>query len=145
MVSKYRDRASGRGHGSSEAEHYLTVLPNSQWMLTRHGQVWRPPTDVYETDEGIVVKVEVAGMSEDDFSIVFSEHTLVINGIRHDTSTKRGYYQMEIPYGQFRTEVYVTETIDPEDIEARYKNGFLLVTLPRRKARRVKIHPQETS
>ena len=145
MVSKYRGRASGRGQRSSEAEHFLISLPNSPWVLTRDGQVWRPPTDVYETDDGIVVKVEVAGMSEDDFSIVFAEHTLVIAGVRHDTSTKRGYHQMEIPYGQFRTEVYVPETIDEEDIEARYKDGFLLVTLPRRKARRVKIYPQETS
>jgi HSP20 family protein len=145
MVGKSRDQASGRGHRSSETGHFLASLPNSQWMLTRHGQVWRPPTDVYETDDGIIVKVEVAGMSDNDFSILFTEHDLIIAGVRQDTSTKRGYHQMEIPYGEFRTEVYVPETIDAENIQARYKDGFLLVTLPRRKAHHVKIHPQQKS
>lgn len=145
MTSKHRDRAGGRGRRPSETGHFLTNMPNSQWFLPRHGQVWRPSTDVYETDDSIVVKVEVAGMTEEDFSIIFADRSLVIAGIRRDPSTKLGYHQMEIPYGEFRTEVYMSEAVDMDSIEAVYRDGFLLITLPKTKAQRITIHPHETS
>jgi HSP20 family protein len=145
MVSKHSGPTRGRGYRSSESELFLGNMPNSQWILMRHGQAWRPPTDVYETEDSVVVKVEVAGMAEEDFSIVFSEQTLVITGTRRDYATKRGYHQMEIPYGEFRTEVYLSEPVDTDNVEALYKDGFLTVNLPVRKARRVTIHPNTES
>jgi HSP20 family protein len=145
MVSKQHSRGSSRGQPSSESGYFQTLISNGQWVLARHGQVWRPPTDVYETDDSIVVKVEVAGMSENDFAITFVDRTLAIAGIRRDTASKRGYHQMEILYGQFRTEVYVPETVEVNDVEAVYQDGFLVVTLPKTTSRRVTIHPQGPS
>lgn len=139
MVGKYRHQADKEGHRSSESSRFLTSVTSSQWTLTRHGQAWRPPTDVYETDDSIVVKVEVAGMTEDDFEITFADRNLVITGLRHDPSAKLGYHQMEIPYGEFRTDVYIPEAIDVDSVEASYKDGFLLVTFPKANAHRVAI------
>jgi HSP20 family protein len=141
MIRKQPGRSGGQAGRTSESDPFINSMPNSQWLLSRHGNAWRPFTDVYETDDGIVVKVEVAGMTEDDFSIVLAERTLIIAGARRDPARKRGYYQMEIPYGEFRTEIYLSEAVDTEHVEALYKDGFLLVTLPRRKARRVTIQP----
>ncbi len=140
MAGKYRSRA-----GNPETGRLLTIMSgisSSQWIVSRHGRVWRPPTDVYETDDSIVVKVEVAGMAEDDFSITFSEHTLTIAGVRRDPSAKLGYHQMEILYGEFRTDVYVPGTVDVDGIQASYKDGFLLVILPKTKPHRVAITNQ---
>ena len=132
MGIKYRSRASGPDYRFSEPDHFFqAIISGGHWTLTHHGQIWRPPTDVYETRDSIVVKVEVAGMVEDDFAITFAERTLVIAGVRHDPSAKLGYHQMEIFYGEFRTEVYIPETIDPDSIDASYKDGFLLVVLPK--------------
>jgi HSP20 family protein len=114
-------------------------MANGQWILPRQGQAWRPPTDVYETDDNIVVQVEVAGMAEDDFAITFADQSLIITGVRRDPSDKLGYHQMEIPYGEFRTDVYVSKAIDIDSIEASYENGFLLVTLPKEGTHRVTI------
>jgi HSP20 family protein len=139
MVNKYRGRAGSPGHRFSEAGHFLTIMSNSQWILPHGGQIWRPPTDVYETDDNIMVKVEVAGMAEDDFAITLAEHTLVVAGVRRDPSEKLVYHQMEIPYGEFRTEVYVSEAIDMDGVEASYKDGFLSVILPKAKAHHVTI------
>jgi HSP20 family protein len=86
-----------------------------------------------------MVKVEVAGMAEEDFAITLAERTLVVAGARRDPSAKLVYHQMEIPYGEFRTEVYVSEAIDVDGVEATYKDGFLLVILPKVKARHVTI------
>jgi HSP20 family protein len=139
MTSKDRSRAGGSRYQFSETGHFMATMPDRQWILHHHGRTWRPPTDVYETEDNIVVKVEVAGMAEDDFAITFSEGALVVAGVRHDPSTKLGYHQMEIPYGEFRTDVYVSAAIDVDNIEASYTDGFLLVNLPKAKSHHVTI------
>lgn len=131
MVSRYRGRGDKPGHRISETGHFLTIVSSSRWILPQQGQGWRPPTDVYETDDSIVVKVEVAGMAEDDFAITLADRTLIVAGIRRDLSAKRGYQQMEIPYGEFRTDIHLSEAIAADSVEASYKDGFLLVTLPK--------------
>ena len=132
MGIKYRSQAGSSDYRFSEPGHFFqSIISGGHWTLLRHGQLWRPPTDVYETRDSIVVKVEVAGMVEDDFAITFAERTLAIAGVRYDPSAKVGYHQMEIAYGEFRTEVYIPETVDPDSIEATYKDGFLMVVLPK--------------
>ncbi len=139
MGGKYRSQSGKPNYPHSETSRFLVSIANSQWILPRQGQAWRPQTDVYETDDSIVVKVEVAGMAEDDFAITFSDQNLIITGVRRDPSAKLGYHQMEIPYGEFRTDVYVSKAIKVDGIEASYENGFLLVTLPKEGTHRVTI------
>jgi HSP20 family protein len=92
---------------------------------------WRPPTDVYETERQVVVKVEIAGMKTDDFTISFADRVLVISGQRYDPVGKVSYQNMEIPYGEFRTEVRIGWPLEQREIEATYENGFLFVRLPK--------------
>ncbi len=118
---------------------YQDLMAPTRWVVMRHAHAWRPPTDVYETDEAIVVRVEVAGMKESDFSIELQGRLLVIGGIRQDPFPKVAYHQLEIRYGEFRVEVYLHWAVDPEGIEAMYADGFLRVTLPKAQARRVPV------
>jgi HSP20 family protein len=92
---------------------------------------WRPPTDVYETDEAVVVRVEIAGMHETDFSIVLDGRYLSIRGLRQDISERRAYHQMEIRYGEFNVDVEMPVTIDVDNVQAIYQNGFLKIVLPK--------------
>ena len=105
-----------------------------EWLVTQRRQLWRPPTDVYETDDAIVVKVEIAGMDKDDFDISLVDHTLIISGQRQDPADKLAYQQMEISYGEFRTEVYLSWPLDVEKVQANYEAGFLYVILPKVKS-----------
>lgn len=114
-------------------------VPGQRWVSARQHKVWRPPTDVYETDTCIVVKVEIAGMDEQDFVISLNAKRLVISGVRHDPAAKLAYQQMEILYGHFETEVHLPRAIDEEGIEAIYQGGFLSVRLPKAKPRQVPI------
>ena len=86
---------------------YHDMIVPGRWVVVRHTNAWRPPTDVYETDEAVVVRAEVAGMKEADFSVSLTDRILVITGVRHDPSPKVVYHQMEVRYGEFRTEVYL--------------------------------------
>jgi HSP20 family protein len=94
-------------------------------------RLWRPPTDVYETEDGTVVKIEVAGMNPDDFTISFINRTLIIRGVRQDVEEKQSFHRLEIPYGEFQIEVLLADRYDSNKIQARYDRGFLYVTLPK--------------
>jgi HSP20 family protein len=118
---------------------YQEMVVPGRWVVVRHAHAWRPPTDVYETDENVVVRVEVAGMKETDLSVSLVDRMLVITGVRHDPSPKVAYHQMEIRYGDFRTEVFLHWAVEQENIVATYTDGFLQVTLPKVGARRVRV------
>ena len=106
-------------------------------------RLWRPATDVYETDEGTIVKLEVAGMDSDDFTVTFINRTLVIRGVRQDVEEKHSVHRLEIPYGEFQLEVQLPDLYDVSKIAARYDRGFLYITLPKsRQEQRIPVRVQ---
>jgi HSP20 family protein len=108
-------------------------------------RLWRPSTDVYETDDAVIVKIEIAGMNPDDFRISFVDRTLTVTGVRQDVDAKLSYHCLEIPYGEFRVEVFLSGTYLADNIEAKYSDGFLYITLPKSKQEhRIPVRVQAT-
>ena len=105
------------------------ILHAIRWQV--RSSVWSPPTDVYETDENFVVRVEIAGMRDEDFEVTIENHSLFIAGSRPDFGGRRAYHQMEILSGRFEIEVEVTVAVDVDSSTAEYKDGFLTVSLPK--------------
>ncbi len=103
------------------------------WEVQIHSSVWSPPTDVFETDDAYFVKVEIAGMREEDFLVSVEKDFLVVSGDRPDIhpAARRAYYQMEIRNGHFVVAVALPGAVDIEHAEASYEDGFLLITLPK--------------
>jgi HSP20 family molecular chaperone IbpA len=123
-------------------------LMNSMFIYETLGAPapWRPPTDVYETSERVVIKVEIAGMSPDDFQISFSDRILQIRGVRRDQQHKRSYHCLEIQYGEFMSEVYLPGHYAEAAIDAQYENGFLTISLPKLQPegpRTITVHNEE--
>jgi HSP20 family protein len=114
-------------------------VPGQRWISARQHKSWRPPTDVYEMADCVVVKVEIAGMEQENFSISLDAKKLTISGVRYDPAAKVGYQQMEILYGHFETHVHLPRAIDEDKIEATYQNGFLSVRLPKAQPRQVPV------
>ena len=85
------------------------------------------------------MRVEIAGMREADFAINLVERSLVIRGTRQDIQERRSYHQMEIPFGEFSTEIDLQVPIASDNIEAVYRDGFLRVTLPKARPQQIKI------
>ena len=98
-------------------------------------QTWKPPVDIYETAEEIVVLVEIAGMKRKDIKVTIEDDLLKISGLRPDfsPSAKMKLHQMEIDYGKFQRIVKIALPIDTDKISAKYKEGFLQITLPKKK------------
>jgi HSP20 family molecular chaperone IbpA len=101
---------------------------------------------VYETDSYVVVKIEIAGLTPEDFTISLANRVLAVRGKRQDPVSKLAYQRMEINYGQFQTEVYLPWPIDTgAEVEATYEQGFLTIQLPKAPARRVPVTDDDQS
>jgi HSP20 family protein len=103
------------------------------WQVSIHSYAWTPPTDVYETETSFVVRLEVAGMRESDFTINVEDNFLVISGVRSELPEWRAYRQMEIRFGEFSTAVEIPLGVDVSKADADYLDGFLSVILPKLK------------
>lgn len=97
-------------------------------------QEWKPPADLYETEEAYVVKVELAGVTEDDLDIILYEDALIVEGVRRSESLGAArFHTAEIRYGPFRLEVAFPAPIDRERVAAQYDSGFLTLTVGKHK------------
>ena len=115
------------------------IHENLRWRIAVRQHVWRPPTDVFEIEDAIIVRVEIAGMRETDFSVHLIDRSLVIRGVRQDITERRSYHQMEIPFGEFSTEIDLLIPVVSELIEAVYRDGFLRVMLPKARPQQIKV------
>ena len=113
------------------------ILHAVSWQV--RSNVWSPPTDEYETENAYVVRVEIAGMNEDDFEVSIENNTLLIAGVRPDSPERRAYHQMEIRFGKFATALGLLGPVDIDHAIAEYKDGFLTVTLPKATPKQIKV------
>jgi len=113
------------------------ILHAVSWQV--QSSIWSPPTDVYETDDAYAVRVEIAGMREDDFEVVVENNTLLISGNRPDIPERRAYHQMEIRFGKFATAIGLPGPVDIDHAVAQYADGFLTITLPKSRPNQIKV------
>jgi len=109
------------------------------WRVSASPHIWRPPTDLFEVEDSYVVRIEIAGMSEDDFEIVLDQNILIVRGVRPDISERRSFHQMEINFGEFIAAVEIHGAIDSSAVSAEYKNGFLWIKLPKTQPKHITI------
>jgi HSP20 family protein len=127
---------SSRGSGSlgvhlaDELEVYFNEVAHGRPVGFVASPKWRPKTDVYETDEEMVVYMDIAGMRSDDFRVDLVDGVLTIAGERVPRREgKRHYHAMEVQVGPFERRLRLPVTVDPASIRANYEHGFLEVRL----------------
>ena len=93
---------------------------------------WVPNTDVYSTDGGLIIKVELAGMRSENLEITVEGNRLRISGDRPDTcrAAKASFLVMEINYGPFESILELPHGYDLGQAKASYLNGFLRIEVP---------------
>ena len=94
---------------------------------------WAPNTDVYATDDGLVIKVELAGMRSENLQITVEEgNKLRIAGERPDgcRAAKFNFLAIEIYYGPFENVLELPPGYDLTQAKASYLNGFLRIDVP---------------
>jgi HSP20 family protein len=103
-------------------------------------RTWTPPVDLYETDDALILKAELPGVSKDDVSIEIHQNTLVLRGERkHEAEVKEDrYHRVERAYGSFQRSFMLPTLVDQEHVHASYHDGVLELRLPKSEAAKPK-------
>ena len=94
---------------------------------------WMPAMDVYETDEKVVVTVELPGIAAEDVEVPVEDSTLNVSGTREFASevTEESYHRIERRYGSFSRAVSLPPQVDTGKVDARFEDGVLSIELPK--------------
>jgi HSP20 family protein len=125
--------------GSELPEKRRMLVEAIDWQMRVQSHVWSPPTDVFETENAYIVRVEVAGMRQQDFSVQIENNLLAISGTRSEKPERRAYHQMEVRFGEFSSVVAIPGPVDVDSSSAEYEDGFLVVTLPKALSNKIKV------
>ena len=110
------------------------------------GGAWMPAVDIFTTAEHeLVIKAEIPGMSKDDLDITVENFTLTLRGEKKTEQAVKDdqFHRVERNYGSFTRSFALPHTVDPNRVEADYKDGVLSIVLPLReeaKPKQIKVN-----
>jgi len=139
MVEIRYDRLSSIQGMQRQMERLLEYLGSSKPPMVHFARMWEPAVDVYETEENIVVLVELAGVKQDRLEVVVEGSAVIVKGERKEIAPggSKKYYQIEIHRGRFERAVPLPAAVDPERTRASYDDGLLEIVLPKTNETRV--------
>ena len=97
---------------------------------------FRPAVDIFEDEEGVHVRADLAGVKPEDIKVEVENNVLTISGKREleDQQKRDAYHRVERFHGSFSRSFAITDDVNAEAIEAKYENGVLTVRLAKRPA-----------
>ena len=95
------------------------------------GRLWCPAADVYRSQDGWIVKVDLAGVQPHDVDVIIDGDLLRISGSRRDGTCGEGvsHYQLEITYSRFEKMIRFPRSIEHASIARDYHDGLLILHL----------------
>src|ERR671911_2398274 len=133
-ISRYRDPASLFGL------HRLNRILDEAFSSQSFGEqgdvitsTWFAPTDVSEDANSLRITMELPGVDADDVRLSLENNILTIRGEKRQQIDQKNerLHRFERTYGVFERTFVLPSTVDPEQIEARYENGVLFITIPK--------------
>lgn len=107
---------------------------HSPWFKNFAGEaVWNPAVDINETKGSIVIKVEVPGVDKNALNISLLDDIITINGEKKVEEQLEGTDSLlkERSYGRFQRSFRLSTEIDGSNIKATFKDGILILELPK--------------
>jgi len=92
---------------------------------------WSPNTDIFETENKVIIRLELAGVDKENLTVRTDGNALVINGTRCDKehNGRVYYHQMEISYGPFEKVIALSPSLQERDMVAEYHDGILEIEI----------------
>lgn len=119
-------------HASSQ-RYWRSFLPGEG----RAGMAyrWQPSANLYEVEDGVVVRMDAAGLREGDFRVRLCDGRIIVDGQRHERPPRaiRACHQVEIASGHFRSEIALPWPVDADDLRIDYADGMIEIFVPRRR------------
>lgn len=104
-----------------------------------------PVVDIYDNDDALVIQAELPGLEKKDIVVDVKNNILTLSGERssdHEVNEEK-YYRKERTFGRFERTFTLPIDVDPEKIDANYKNGVLKVVIPKpekQKPKQITVH-----
>ncbi len=116
----------------------VEAAPNRDW-----GRVYVPPVDIYESDESLVMDVDMPGVDDKSLNVTVENRVLTIEGqVALDVPVGHALARAECQASGYRRVFELSDEIDTGSVKARMKHGVLRLTLPKReeaKSRKIEI------
>jgi HSP20 family protein len=118
----------------------------STWLSAESGfSDLRPVTDIYADDDKIVIKAELPGVDKKDIHVDVKDGVLTLRGERsYEKEVKEeNYHRKERAFGKFQRSFTLPDGLDPNKIEADYKDGVLKLEILKpeeKKPKKITIH-----
>ena len=105
-------------------------------------ETWQPTVNLYETEQGYLVCVDLAGVEKDKIELTVVQNQLRLRGQRptpappsepEERQGRMRVHLMEIDHGPFCREVDLPENVDRDKVSATYRNGMLWVEMAKKK------------
>ena len=97
---------------------------------------WTPASDIYETDLGYMIAMDLPGIDREALEIDIDDNRLVVKGTRAVAESRAS--RTERPRGKFLRTYSVPASVDQGKIAAEYKDGVLQISLPKRNEQKPK-------
>ncbi|MBM2828268.1 MAG: Heat shock protein Hsp20 [Actinobacteria bacterium] len=106
--------------------------------------MWTPAVDIFETEEAVVVKAEIPGVERDQIAVGIKDGILTLHGERkfEKEVKEENYHRIERAYGTFHRSFSLPSSVEQDKISAKFKEGVLEVTLPKKeraKPKQIKV------
>ena len=104
-----------------------------------------PPVDVYEDEHNVTLKIEVPGIDEKDIDVQIENNLLTVHGERkfENEEKEENFRRVERQYGSFTRSFTLPNTVNPEQVQARYDKGILKIQLAKKaeaKPKQIKVN-----
>jgi len=103
-------------------DRFFEAMPFSE-------QEFVPSVDISETDKEVIIQAEIPGIDPKDLDISLNGRLLTIKGEKRSEheEKKENYHKIERKYGAFTRTLELPVDVDPEKVEATYKDGVLKI------------------
>lgn len=121
---------------------FLDSLLNDSPVANNYGMNF-PAVNIVETNDDYQVELNVPGRKKDDFKITVDKNVLTISFEKKEESKdeNKKFIKREFTTQSFKRSFTLDEKINADDIDAKYEDGLLLLTLPKKEE--VKALPKE--
>jgi len=136
---------TGIGNLKQEMDRMLERVFESKWDEFAALGDWAPSMDISETKDSLVVKAEAPGMDQKDIQISLQENLLTIKGEKKQEKEEKEerYHRVERSYGTFTRSVRLPVGVDASKVTATFKNGLLIVTMPKTPSHKASFTPKD--
>ena len=98
-------------------------------------RVWGPLVDITESENEVTVYMDVPGVDRESIDVQLTGETLAVRGLRRfERQEGVNLIHVERPYGQFVRSFTIGVPIQTDGVQANYRDGVLVVTLPKAEA-----------